>query len=162
MKLEDLSKELQGRIVVIHNNFERRTTRELRDIIVFKEKHGDRYFRFDTLAAVQATALSVLKDRVDVGYIYKPNPVDPIGFTEEDIKNYPDALKVEAYTKFRNYVRQKEWFDIVNEDYNLSKYALFNNDGKVAWNVIRNRQDYEYESYYLENFEKVCTLDQQH
>lgn len=154
MKLEDLTKDLQSRVEVIHKNFERLTSRELRDIIIFKEKHGDRYFRFNSFEAVQETALSILKDRMDL-YIYEPDPVDPIDFTEEDIKNYPESLKKEAYTKFRNYVRGKEWFDTINDDYLLGKYALANKDGKVAWNVIRNRQDHEYENYHLENFEKV-------
>ncbi len=127
-------------------------------VVVCHEKHGNRYFSAKDDAELFETALKILKGRLarKGEWYYEPDVVkaDP-GFTQADVDKLPAALKDDAQRKLKQslnvatqYRREKAEWDRINK-------AVNENDGKLAWEVLRDRNDHEYEGVSLEWLEKV-------
>jgi len=138
-------------------------TREQRPIIrephvlVFKEKHGDRYFHVPDDAALFAAALSVLTERKKEGYWYykpekKPEPPD---VTEEQVATLPKSVQVNATVKIRAYKDALRRYEEEVEDFEEIERAVREKDGRAAWQILSDHGDGEYEGYDLERYEKV-------
>jgi hypothetical protein len=154
MKLEELPEYLQDTIATIKSkwSFEKGNFNRF-DLIVFKEKHGNRYFRLASKEDLSGAALTILKERLKNIYIYKSKGPVELDFTIDDVENMPPSLKESAMSKLKDYNRRISEAEKDNEDYYLSQYAIENNDGEIAWYVLMCRVDYEYEGYSLQKFE---------
>lgn len=87
-------------------------------ILVFTEKHGNRYMKASTQEELQESCLKVLRDRMDDGWYYEPEePYQPT-VSKEDAEKLPDPFRGMAlenlvkYAKDRKfYEREKKWFE---------------------------------------------------
>lgn len=128
-------------------------------VLIFKEKHGKRYFHVPDDKALFAAALHVLAERKEDGYWY-PSP--PFGDTPEepdvkpeDIEKLPKSLQATAKKKLDAYrAAMVEIQDDVLEHAAIEK-ALADKDGRAAWECLRNRRDAEYEGFDLERYEDL-------
>jgi len=126
-------------------------------VLVFNEKHGERYFHVPNDETLFAVALHVLTERNAEGYwYYKPEPKEKPeapDVTEEQIATLPKSLQPAAAQKLREYKRALRDYQDSVEDYESIEKALRDKDGRVAWECIRDRGDHE--GYSLERYEKI-------
>ena len=126
-------------------------------VLIFKEKHGSRYFSVTNDKELFAVALKVLTERFKDGYWYyapgfthtKPD------FTEEQIKAMPLSLREEAWKKFNAYKTAVRQYELERSDYDAIVKAVNTKDGKAAWDCLRNHNDGQYEGYEIEGFESL-------
>lgn len=124
-------------------------------LLIFEDKHGNSYYLCKDQEAVGLACLEILKGRLECGYIYHPGPEDEIyGLKEELSKEAAHALP-EPYRKqalcdiIANAKRRAEWTEAV-ASYENAKSAIKQKDGNLAYQVLSDRQDYEYEGFHLE------------
>src|SRR6478736_5758639 len=119
-------------------------------IIIFKEKHGDRHFDASTTKKVWAACLKILKERLDDGYWYyvgTPPSADDI-LTEEQITQLPtENLQVEQSQKRKAYLRAQKSYEREVKFLEDAKQAVETGDGKIAYRLLLNRLDAEYEGF---------------
>jgi len=129
-------------------------------LLVFKEKHGERYFYIPDDKALFAVALKIVSERFEEGYWYpepgvEDKPAAP-DYTKEQIATLPESMQKTATATLAAYERSlREYNGLVDEFKRIEK-AVEEKDGQAAWQIIRERQRAEYEGYDLEHFE---TLD---
>lgn len=105
-------------------------------IVVFREKHGDRYFDASTAELKALSFLTVLRERVEEGYWYYRQYEQPtlklsseqkalLALTDEQLAGLPTAMQNDIHGKRariersqQGYLRQKkleeEWFNAVD------------------------------------------------
>lgn len=128
-------------------------------ILVFKEKYGNRYFIAETKEHVYAACLKLLKERE---WMFEepeaPNLIDipdePVLFDNsvneqlrEEVMLVIDRAKKTNRKILDNYKEAKE-------EYGMVKTALSEDNGEMAWRIMSDRRDCEYEYFefaYLEN-----------
>ncbi len=132
---------------------------EKQRIIIFKEKHGNRYFDASTEEKLHIAALKVLKERFESGWYYEPE--EPQG-VEEEITGLRTSLEVVKDSYLREQIERKlkhvegqmpSYLEYKREWETIQK-ALEENDGNLAYWVLQQRIDCEYEEYdfeWLEN-----------
>jgi hypothetical protein len=120
-------------------------------IVIFKEKHGDRYFIANNQEELGKICLQVLTERFDDGYwYYKPEPLgedDKIIDIPEDL---PEDVKGDIERRngaMRNKIRSHKY---AVHDYKLIEKAYQDRDPKAAYHVLQNRSAYEYEEMAIE------------
>jgi hypothetical protein len=126
-------------------------------LLVFKEKHGQRYFYVHNDKALFKAALKILTERAKEGYwYYKPEePPKAPDFTKEQIATLPESMRADATKKLQQYTDACRRYDAEVEDYNEIQEALKTKNGKLAWQCLRNRSDGEYEGCSLERIEST-------
>jgi hypothetical protein len=116
-------------------------------LLILHEKHVTWHFLVKNDEDLFRVALSVVRGRQKQGWWYgKPaeKPTNP-GFTSEDVKKLPDSLRAEAQRKLRNYEQALDrWHDDNQLHLDIRK-CLAENDGRLAWQILRDRSDGEYE-----------------
>lgn len=134
---------------------------ERQRIIVFKEKHGNRYFDAATDEKLHAAALKVLRDRFNIGWYYPPaslkeDPMAKIAELEEALKVLKDSDLIKQTKKKIEQTKREimsrkeqvlEWLTI--------QKALEESNGKLAYQVLNFRRDYEYEEFDFEYLESA-------
>jgi hypothetical protein len=74
-------------------------------LLVFKEKHGERYFYIPDDKTLFAAALKVLTQRHGDGYwFYAPEKPLALDFTAEQVAALPENLRVPAELTLRKYM----------------------------------------------------------
>jgi hypothetical protein len=146
------------------------------EIIIFKEKHSDRYYIAETPEQKAKAFLKVLRERNAQGYWYH-EPTEPVvtlsdydrAFTElsdEEVANLPEAIKAEAVQSRSRatrrqigvqaeYKRDKFWWDQLQEllalpeDEAVTKVAGARQGVafSLAEDLLDAHADYEYEGY---------------
>ena len=127
-------------------------------LLVFKEKHGERYFNVPNDDALFAACLKVVTERLKDGYWYnEPDGVVPQApdFTKDQVASMPESMRSDAYKKLRAYDQALSSFNEEIADHAKIKKAVDEKNGRLAWGIIRDRGRYEYEGYDLERFESV-------
>lgn len=131
-------------------------------LIVFREKHGKRYFAAFDEPMLHKVALKMLKERFHEGYIDDPGPLEkyhgcekPYEPTGAEIEALPEQLQAAAKATRRRYRERRATWQDEHERYVQALKALRDNDGTVAFEVLQERQDYEYEGYTFEYLEEV-------
>lgn len=128
-------------------------------IIIFSEKHGDRYFSAKTIEDIGAVCLKVARERIKDGYWYDTTPYygKSPEVTQEEIDALPDgALKnrlqkeIELYNDRKN--REDRKFDRLRKLVSAVKEG----DEKAARMLIDERKDYEYEGYEIVYLEETA------
>jgi hypothetical protein len=143
----------------------RRAEREARPLIdrpsvlVCHQKHGDIYYNAPDDAALCKAALSILKERLEDGYWYN-DPADELpanpNMTDEQIDALPAGrIRDTARQEMTNYhVAVQEQGDAISMWKDIHR-AIEENNGKLAWRILRDRRDYEYERCSIEQLQEV-------
>jgi hypothetical protein len=126
-------------------------------VLVFKEKHGARYFAATTIAEFHAACLKVVKERnEEVWYVFEDeSDIQPPPLTEEQVSALREgATKSGAQEEWEAYRRQLE----TAKDDALAKKDLaraLKGSGEAAAQFLRERSRGEYERMDLARLEEV-------
>ena len=126
-------------------------------VLIAKEKHGTRYMDASTKDAFLANALKLMKERIGHGWYYELEPGEGPKvpeLTQDQVDALPDGeIKDTAKAQWKRYRRQLR--DRAEDDNFAVKVrkALADEDGELAWDVLRTRSDAEYEYVSLECLE---------
>jgi hypothetical protein len=137
-----------------------RTPRKFIDapcVLVLKEKHGNRHFHIPDDATLFTVALGVVKQRAspDYGYYFAPDKPAPCDLTPDTVETLPASLRAEATRKLKDHERDVAYYERASEQWEWIQKAITESNGRVAWDVIQARSDYEYEEYRLERYENL-------
>jgi hypothetical protein len=121
-------------------------------LIVLKDKHEDSYYLVNDVEAVWRWALQVLEMRIEQQYIREPTPPKPVEEVPDDlIEKLPESLKKKALADKRDNAalmkRHQKYLDIWND----CQRALAERNGALAFRVLDDRKDAEYEGFTFEN-----------
>lgn len=118
-----------------------------RKIIVFKGKHNDDYYYAENYDQLKKVCLKVLSERLAYWYITKWGVPAELDYSFDDIENLPETFRKEAKDKLAaNKKRIKEAVDN-NRIYEAAVRAVDEENGDLAWTIIQNRTEYEYEEF---------------
>lgn len=116
-------------------------------IIKFKGKHTDDYYYINTYEQLKKVSLNVLQERLDSWYLTKWSVPDQLDYNIDDIQNMPESFRKDAENKLaKRKMEIKEAVDN-NKMYESAVKALDENNGGLAWTILQNRNEYEYESF---------------
>lgn len=138
-------------------------------IMVFHEKHGDRYFRAETPLQIGKVSLKILTERYERGgYFLKLEDY----FSEEELllardsseyvkslqktmedETAVDTIKDHALHELDRVKKLVRNYKEVASENNAVKKAIENKDGNLAFCILDNRRDYEYERFSFEYLE---------
>lgn len=123
-------------------------------LIVVKEKHDNGYYLVNDVEAVWRWALAILKERLDQRWYYKPDepklreevPDDVMDKLPESLRKKAKDDKQSNKSNMKRYQRDMEvWNDIHT--------ALTEQNGALAFKVLDDRKDHEYEGFTFETLE---------
>lgn len=118
-------------------------------IVVFKEKHGDRHYIIYSADDFRKICLSLVKERNQYGWYshleYQKEPVVPT-FTKENISTLPTEFQAEATKTWSRYEKDMKTYKEFQSLIELRKKAL-EGDGYSAAAFIQEMNDGEYEGY---------------
>ncbi len=150
------------------------------NIVIFKEKYGERMYDASTEEALQKAFYSILKERSALGYwYYEPTPVEEslTSYITPEYEAYesisPEVLatlpeEVQKKARYipnmrarltREYETEKKWWDNLqlilslpfDEAFKLKQpYGNRGREQYLIEDTIEARSDYEYEGYTIE------------
>lgn len=118
-----------------------------RQVLVAKEKHSTRVFDATTREALYASALTLLKERMDSGYYYEEPeaPAEP-AMTIKQLEALPEgAIKRAGLREWEDRDEALQEYRREHASWLRMTKALEEKDGSLAWEALRARYDYEYE-----------------
>lgn len=100
----------------------------VKKIVVFKEKHGKRYFDATDPVELNKVFLEIMRERMNLGWYYKPDVDYPVEWTEavmltdEALEALPESLKSQV-VRLRKAYKQREreaakdlrWWELATE-----------------------------------------------
>lgn len=121
-------------------------------ILVFREKHGNRYFLAETKEQVYDACLKILKERA---WMFAEPKEPELEDEHQDMVFEPGSIfeKTQVDIIKRNQNKILAYNETMNQ-YKLVRFAVDQNNGRIAWRVINDRYD-EYERYDFEHLENV-------
>ena len=130
-------------------------------VLIQSWKHGKNYYDA-TGRNLGPAALEALQFSVEAGYIWsvedtkkyikEPAPPD---LSREQIAALPDGeIKQFAEKQVQRYERDIEDRREAILQAEQTERALANRDGRLAWKILQERSDYEYEHVFLEQLEQ--------
>jgi len=129
-------------------------------ILVFDEKHGRRFFLADTEEKLHAAALKIVKERKEEGWYYDPaeeerDKPESMTMTDEQVEALPvpSGVKRNIRVERENYRQAVKRWERDKANYALIVKAVNENDGKTAFEILKIRDDYEYEGWSFEYLE---------
>lgn len=125
-------------------------------IAILKEKHADRYFDVTTDEQLHNVALYILRQRYEQGYWYaEPTPPEALDFEASDIEKAPVSLRDEMQKRLKSHQRELQHYEQEKDDWDAVTRAISTNDGRLAFRILRDRNNYEYEGFEITWCEKV-------
>ena len=137
-------------------------------LLILHEKHGDRYFKFETIEELHKIALHVLKKRAEE---------DDWGnlCVVEVQRNNENQEKYAALKEYIKHVTHPQAVSLLNKEvddlskeiknstnlidvYRRALSSLKESDGKKALEALNSRQSWEYENFDLDEAETVEDL----
>jgi hypothetical protein len=125
-------------------------------VLVLHEKHGEVYFHVPDEESLLRAALLVVKGRLKDGHwYYDPSndaPKGP-GMTKEQVAALPDGpIKADAEKRVAAHTSAlRAWYSDV-EGWKRVREAVDKDDGRAAWQVLRDYSDGEYQRVSLERY----------
>jgi len=122
-------------------------------ILIFKEKHGDRYFLVSTEEEMKLICKKIFEERDAQGwYSWQVNQKEPVkpDFEEASIENLPKSMKDDATKKWKDYKRELSNFKELQENLELYKRAK-EGDATACYYFLDEQRDGEYEGYSFED-----------
>jgi hypothetical protein len=150
MNIEKIHKAVD--ILVKRHAFNRRD-HKLYNLLIFNEKHGNRMFVITSIDDIFKIGLKILNERLDL-YKWLPKKPTPLEFDESNIAAMPETLRGLAANQLKNYNTLLQQYKLNSTWAKLAEYAASHGDGKVAFYVVFDRLDYEYEHFEFINSEK--------
>lgn len=131
-------------------------------IVVFNEKHGDRYFLIESKEAELKMYLDVLKNRNMSGYYtwmmdHKPYGKAP-AYTKEDIRLMPASMEEEKKKLLNDllkYEKEEKESSQIRKDWNKIQESIDKNDGELARELIHEFRSGQYEGFESVSFEHL-------
>lgn len=127
-----------------------------KQILIAKEEHGTRYFDASTPELLAESAFKLLKERWDDGYWYisEDPPENKDILSEEQIATLPtESLRASEQGKLYWYLSEFKDWQKNEKEYLAIKDCVETGKKDMAWNLLQNRSDYEYENVELEYLE---------
>lgn len=126
-------------------------------ILIFKEKHGNRYFHVNSVDDAGKVCRKILKERHGIYWknkISSFNISKPIISYEEAISLPECDIKNTVLNEYEKYNKLKIQYE---KDVLFSKQVedVINNNDNYSIELIFSRKDYEYEDVEIEYFEFV-------
>ena len=126
-------------------------------LLIFKDKHTTAYYLCKDQEAVGRACLVVLKERLhpQYGYIQHPGPESEIyglkeELTQEAAEALPEPYREQALDVIADNARRRgAWREQV-EAYESAKRAVTEQDGNLAFMILNDRRDWEYEGFDFE------------
>lgn len=127
-------------------------------VVVFKEKHGDRYFVVNSPDALYRVSLEVLKERYNNEWYnwmkdHKPyegtNTVRPT-YTLAEVNALPESMsnEKEKMTKEINkWAKEDKEAAEIRETFTSIEKAISEKDGQAAYSILSELKDGEYENF---------------
>lgn len=127
-----------------------------KEIAVFREDNGNRYFDACTTEDIGRACVSVLKQRKQEGWFTKPGPEPvPPSRKPEDFEDDKELQKA-VTRQWANYtVNLRDWKEEVSDWEDLQE-AVNTDNYYVAFTLCQSRSGYEYEGFSLERLEEPC------
>jgi hypothetical protein len=123
-------------------------------LLVFHEKHGERYFYVPDDHTLFTAALKVLNERHAEDYWYfKPDKPKAPDFTKEQVEAMPESLQSGAMKRLLEYSNELREWENDSENYNNVVKAVETKDGRLAWQCLRDYSEGEYQRVSLERLE---------
>ncbi|MHA2068144.1 MAG: hypothetical protein ACXABY_27600 [Candidatus Thorarchaeota archaeon] len=125
-------------------------------VLVAREKHGTRIFNALTRKDCYASALRLLMERFTDSYWYhKPDaPSGKPELTKDQIDALPDGeIKNLAKKQWKRFKKSNSYYEDALAQYNEIVLAVESEDGRLAFQCLRDRDDHEYEGICLEILE---------
>jgi hypothetical protein len=120
-------------------------------ILILHEKHGDRFYAVPTLDALYAAAVATIIERNEEGWFYEPDQPDIMPFMKEQIDALPAGETKDSLTKlYEDKQRQLTQYAQDLKDWYVIQQAIKEEDGRTAWQVMRQHKSYEYEDWNIE------------
>lgn len=135
-------------------------------VVVFKEKHGDRYFVVNSPDALYRASLEVLKERYNNEWYnwmkdHKPyegtNTVRPT-YTLAEVNALPESMsnEKEKMTKEINkWAKEDKEAAEIRETFTSIEKAISEKDGQAAYSILSELKDGEYEGFQVIETQKV-------
>lgn len=120
-------------------------------ILVLHEKHGNRYYSIPTLEALYAAALATINERNEEGWFDEPEQPKPFEFTDVQIDTMEESETKDYLKKafLRRKDDMKQYYEDL-DDWNAIQKVVKDQDGRVAWQIMRFHKSYEYEDWNIE------------
>jgi len=123
-------------------------------LIVLKDKHENGYYLVTDVESVWRWALQVLAMRVKDHYVREPTPPKFAEEVSDDIiDKLPEALKKKAIADKRENEALKKRYQKYLDIWNDVQRALAEQNGALAFKVLDDRKDAEYEGFSFERLE---------
>ena len=124
-------------------------------VLVLHEKHGNQYFNVPDEPALFKAALEILKARLKAGWYYDPEdskPKDPGATRAEVGAMKPGPIRQFSAAVVRRYEEELRWWKHLKEQWLGIQQSVKDADAKLAWRLLRERSDHEYENVSIERF----------
>lgn len=121
-------------------------------LLVLKDKHESEYFLINDIDALWRASLVILENRVQSHYIRAPQPVRTVEeVPDEWIAKLPETLRKKALQDKTENKRSLREHQREVDDWEGTQKALTERNGALAFKVLNDRRDYEYEGFFFEN-----------
>jgi hypothetical protein len=125
-------------------------------ILILHEKHGDVHVAIPTVEVLYAAALQIVKSRFAEGWYCEPEkPEDPEISLDEIERTINTAVQAVLREEANKYQRNLKQYNVDQAEYDRILDAVKNEDGRLAWPIIRDHNDYEYEGWEIVELTKV-------
>ena len=127
-------------------------------VLIVSEKHERYYFHIPDDDALFRVALDILKERFESGewYEMEPEPKHP-GFEKADIVKIPHGLKQDAEMRLLEFNEEKKEWKKSKEEIDKIEQTIKEHNGQLAWRLLLNRKEYEYERVELVEY---CEMEE--
>jgi hypothetical protein len=132
-------------------------------ILVAHWKHGDVYYHVPTEAHLHAAALNLLNFHNENGYYAglkhdedeerQWGPKHP-GMEAEEIEKLPEGpIRDAARKSWKEWSSYQDRLKLCNDEWKDIQHALKTKNGVLAWQILQERRDHEYERVSIESLE---------
>jgi hypothetical protein len=120
-------------------------------VLVCHEKHEKRYFVTANDEDLFKHALDILRGRLMSDWYCAPEAKpEPLDYIKDDVQAMPKSFQEQAYEKLRKFDREMREWELDTALWTKIQEACSNADGRLAWSVLRELNDHEYERVSLE------------
>jgi hypothetical protein len=123
------------------------------NVLVVREKHGDRYFYIQDTTDLHNAALRLVTERLNDGWYGLEDGPKELDYTEADLPKMPLSVRANAAIALKRHAAACDtYLRAVGEHGKIVK-AVGDRDGAAAWGILESRKYNEYEVLNLESFE---------
>lgn len=125
-------------------------------LVVQKDKYNTYFYLANNREELLKVFLNMLENNWKSEYYYKPNPPKlKDQLTEEQIVVLPEKYQKTERAIVAENARVDTEYALELEQYMRIKKALDTRDGELAFQVLSDRKDYEYEVWRFETLEEL-------